>query len=102
MGAHLPTTQSFSLFPPPTLPQQPSPPEQAISLSRFNQLQADNEALTASVQKLEAQLQLLLSRLPHNGKGTTLSTPRQPSKSAQAQANMSMDSALSQMTLESD
>jgi hypothetical protein len=100
---HLSTPeQPPPLFSPPTSPPPIAYPEQTVSMASFNQLKAANEALTDTVKELQAQLQLLLAHSHSREEGLSIPPTQQTSESAHAQANMSLDSALSQMSHESD
>jgi hypothetical protein len=67
-----------------------------VSLARFQRLQAEKDALAATVQELQNQMRILAAQTLQTGGHS--SHPTQQSVSAQAAPNMSMDSNLSPLS----
>jgi hypothetical protein len=79
----------------------PSTHEQTVSLSQFQSLQEANATMAQTIRELQSQLQLLSAQINQTGRIAQSQSPIQTSESAQAAANMSMNSGLSLMSHDS-
>ena len=84
-----------------TFTPPPRNPVETITTEQYQRLQEDNAALTATIQHLQQQVQLLTA-MAHQQQSGSSNLPSQQSDSTHVNNNMSMDSALTHLSNDSE